>query len=1168
MDASNYQRFKFVDFVTIIARSTKSSLIVRASVGIANPVDYDQRLRDSTSNAMDETTLSQLHRVEFDYRRPSEFEVFRRQTFLRRRIGQFLSCRYLALHWALFLPLVPSLIGRAGEITTSESPSPLSPDLIFQKEIRPLLADRCFRCHGPDSEQRQADLRLDIRDSAIDERSGRAAIVPSRPEQSEILRRLTSDDPEIQMPPPGQGDRWTSQQVDRLRQWIASGAAFDKYWSFRPPVRHRRPTIRQTPWPQQRLDEWILARLQVQKLIPSGHATRATLVRRLSLDLTGLPPDQTAFEFDQAESESDQYERLIDRLLASPRYGERMATFWLDAARYADTNGYFVDGERAMWRWRDNLIQSFNRDQPLDEFTVEQLAGDLLPQATIDQQIASGFHRNHMTTNETGVIDEEYRISYVMDRLETTGTVWLGLTLNCARCHSHKFDPITQHEYYQLLSFFNQVDEHGDVQSSSNSSPQVPTPTFEQVLQEQHLQRLLLDSEKQWKLVEPAVNTALVEWLSTLPHSQQHAQEHSQPLVSAAEQLARFTFDNDDDQTLVEVSGAARPAEIAAGVLGKAIRLDGYSHFAAPEATKLDFERTHSFTLGVWVKPASGNAGCIVSKMDDEQFLRGYDLIIEKSKAVIHLNHRAESVAIRVRSRRNITPQEWQHLVVTYDGSSRASGVELYINGEPEPVIAEIDRLDASIRNDQPFRIGRRRDSLGFSGAIDEVVIYDRSLSAADIASWFAAEDLRSIVALKVEDRSVLQQQRILQRFLSQSGKSWSSDYRQYLDAQSALQALRQQIPTTMVMQERPDRRPTFVLRRGQYDQPGDRVETGFPTIFDDPFATRAKASDSLNRLDLARWIVDRQNPLTARVLVNRIWAQFFGAGIVKSTNDFGVQGEWPSHWELLDELALDFQESGWDQKRLIRHLVTSSTYRQASETTAFSRGLDPENRLLARGPRFRLDAEAIRDQALAVSGLLDRTIGGPSVKPYQPPGLWEAVSYNGEQSYVQDHGSSLYRRSLYTFLKRQSPPPSFLTWDGPTRETCAVQRQLTNTPLQALVLTNDTTYVEAARVWAGNLLLQSRVAADGPDIDERIRRALRQLLGRDADQEELVLLGKLYADQLAEFRNRAGSAARLLKVGEFPATQAAAQLEPESWAAFTMVLQVILNLDEAITKE
>ncbi|MEX1231546.1 MAG: DUF1553 domain-containing protein [Planctomycetaceae bacterium] len=1076
---------------------------------------------------------------------------------------------------AIFLAL--ACVGHVLLVAASPAFADDSP-IHFNRDIRPILADRCFQCHGPDGTQRQADLRLDLRDAAIADRDGTQAIAPGDPDHSEILARITSDDPDVKMPPPELGKPLTPGEIEKLRRWIADGAEFEPFWSFIPPQLHSAPELKNADWIRQPLDRWVLARLEAEGLTPSPEASREMLIRRVTLDITGLPPTETELDEFLANDAPDAYERLVDRLLASPEFGERMTQFWLDAARYADTNGYFTDNERTMWRWREGVIAAFNENQPFDQFTIEQLAGDLLLEPTTAQLIASGFNRNHMTNNETGIIEEEFRISYVMDRMETTGTVWLGLTFNCARCHTHKFDPIEHREYYQMLAFFNQGPETGIIGAEGNSVPLISTPTE---YQQARLQQLKAEKEQaaaQWSAIETEVRSAVNDWMATA--------ESQLPTAPTENLLARFSFEEDlpTDASAVAtaspVDGAATasndppPQLIAAGqkgsvtygeaIQGRGARFDTYGHCEATDTERFDFERTDAFSFGGWIMPGSASAGCVISKMDDDQFFRGFDLIIEKGKAAFHLNHRAESDAIQVKTGVPIAINQWQHIVVTYDGSQQAAGVRMYLNGEPIPTLIQFDRLQNSIRNNEPFRVGRRSDSLAFSGMIDEVCLFDRELSPDEIANWAASEELHAILARKADERSQHQNDRLLQYFLRSSSAEWRETYQRFTATNAEHQDLEKNLPTTMIMKDQEEFRQTFILSRGQYDEPTDLVEPGVPAVlapFTPPTADNGEAKPA-DRLALAKWLVSSEQTLTPRVIINRYWQQLFGTGIVKSVNDFGVQGEWPSHLELLDELSVEFVESGWDVKRLYRTILTSATYRQSSHVTPNLQQRDPENRLLARGPRFRLDAEAVRDQALAASGLLVRRPGGESVKPYQPDGLWEAVSYNGDQSYNQDHGDDLYRRSMYTFWKRQSPPPSILAWDGPTRETCVVLRSRTNTPLQALVLSNDVTYVEAARVWAGRLMSSQADASPREWID----RAFRQMTCRHPDDVERDLLVSLYEEQLAEFEAHPEEVDRLLAVGEYQFGKT--EIDRFPWAALTTVMQVILNLDETVTKE
>jgi hypothetical protein len=778
------------------------------------------------------------------------------------------------------------------------------PAIDFSRQIRPILSENCFLCHGPDAKERKAKLRLDTKENAFGPlRSGGRAIVPGQPDKSVLVERILAQDPEECMPPPRSGKKLSDSQRELLRKWIEQGAPWSEHWAFVTPQRPVLPNVPKKDWGRNAVDYFILARLEKEHLTPSPEADPTTLIRRVTLDLTGLPPTLAEIDAFLADNGPTAYEKVVDRLLYSPHYGERLAVDWLDAARFADTHGYHIDSGRDMTRWRDYVINSFNANLPFDRFTVEQLAGDLLPDATTTQKVASGFNRNHMINFEGGAIPEEYHNAYIVDRVNTTATVWLGLTIGCAQCHDHKYDPISQREYYQFYAFFHNVPENG---------------------------------------------------------------------------------------------------------------LDG----------------------------AQGNAAPLLKEPDPT-----------RTKA-----------------------------------------------------LAELDQ---------------------------EMKALEAKLSNAEQASR---------AAVKAEIAKMRQ----------------------------ARTSLEKQIPSTMVMQEMPKPRDTYVLVRGQYDKKGEKVIAAAPAALT-PLAKDAPG----NRLGLARWLVDGNHPLTARVIVNRYWQMFFGSGLVKTAEDFGSQGEQPSHPELLDWLAVEFMTptpaplgSGatqdWSVRDLVRLIVTSATYRQSAKVAPDLRARDPENRLLARGPRFRLQAEFIRDQALAISGLLNRAIGGASVSPYQPPGLWQELASRGDsknwsaQFFVQSHGKDLYRRSMYTFWKRTSPPPHMVTFDAPDREVCSVRRSRTNTPLQALVLMNDPTYVEASRQLAERLLREAATT------EARLTRAFRLATARHPSAKEIDILRQVLAKQLAKFQDDEKAALQLLSVGEAARDK---RFAPAELAAWTMVASVILNLDETVTR-
>ena len=1011
----------------------------------------------------------------------------------------------------------------------------------FDRDIKPLLADRCFACHGFDANARKAGLRLDVKEGATARLpSGRVAVVPGNPEASELMRRVASG----AMPPPSLGKRLSAEQVDLLRRWIAQGAPYGQHWAFVPPKRPSIPRVRRTGWVRNPIDAFILARLEQEGLTPNPEADRATLIRRVSLDLTGLPPTPEEVDAFLRDPSPDAYEKVVDRLLASPHFGERMAVQWLDLARYADTHGYHIDSHRDMWRWREWVIEAFNRNLPYDQFLIEQLAGDLLPNPTLDQRIATGFNRNHPINFEGGAIPEEYQTAYVLDRVDTTATVFMALTMRCGQCHDHKYDPLTQREFYQFYAFFNNIAEEGLDGRNGNAAPFIKAPRPEQEAQLAAYRREIEEREGTLRQLTDAAGPAAREWAI-------HGLAAIDRLAVAREGLVRHIgFDDDADPG--PVSGRSARAE---GIFRQAFDFDGNTSVDLGDLG--DFERTDAFSYGAWIYPTTRDAMTVVSRMDDEAGFRGWDLYLAEGKVYVHLISRWEGNAIRVITRRALEPNRWYHVFVTYDGSSKAAGVRVYVDGKPEAVDVTHDRLQGSIRTSRPLRIGRRHPAAPFRGRIDEVRIYARQLSAQEVEQLAGLDRARQVAATPAGSRTAEQQRQLVQFYLENFDPTYRRVSAELAEWRRKYQELDAAIPTTMVMQERETPRPTHILIRGQYDQKGERVEPGTPACLP-PFPAGAPR----NRLGLAQWLVQPDHPLTARVAVNRLWQMLFGVGIVRTSEDFGTQGERPSHPELLDWLATEFVRTGWDVKGMLRLIVTSATYRQSSQVTALHRERDPENRLLARAPRIRLAAEFLRDQALAVSGLLVRKLGGPSVKPYQPPGLWEELAFGGgytAQKYEQDHGEALYRRSLYIFWKRTCPPPAMQAFDAPEREFCLVRRSATNTPLQALVLMNDITYVEAARKLAERILKEG-----GASPRDCLRFAYRVTLAREPTEQEIRTLVRTLNRQRERYRTDRSAAEKLLSVGESPRDPA---IDAAELAAWTGVASVLLNLDEFITR-
>ncbi|MBI3858230.1 MAG: DUF1553 domain-containing protein, partial [Planctomycetes bacterium] len=944
----------------------------------------------------------------------------------------------------------------------------------------------------------------------------------------ELIRRLTATDDD-RMPPAKSKRKLSPAQIALVRRWIAEGAPWGTHWALVPPKPPPAPETKNRRWRRNAIDDFVLVRLEREGLEPSPEADKATLLRRVTLDLTGLPPTPEEADAFAADAAPDAYERVVDRLLASPRYGERMAIRWLDAARYADTSGYQNDGPRDMWRWRDWVIDAFNSNMPFDRFSVEQLAGDLLPGATLDQRIATGFNRNHRGNSEGGIIPEEYQVEYVVDRVDTTATVWLGITLGCARCHDHKYDPFTQEEFYRLFAYFNTIPEQGRAVKAGNSPPFIQAPTPEQFAERK---RLDAELQKARELLLRQVRTFgahLSAWESSVKP------DEVAPWTPTDGLSARFELDGD----AAPAKAAGGPPEYVEGRAGRAASFDGTRHFEAAEVGKFGY--FDKFTLAAWVRDGSGT---LLSRMDEVGREDGYQVHLEKSRIQVNLVKRWLDDAIRVETERALEPG-WHHVAVTYDGSRAAAGLTVYVDGKPERLKVHLDFLNQSFASEHPFRIGAGREP--FRGTIDEVRVYSRNLTPEEIGWIAATDDIGELLKRPGAERSRAEEGKVAACFLERFAPKEFRDARRNVVALSRKkQAFEESLPTVMVMEEMASPRDTHVLIRGEYNRPGKPVAPGVPSALH-PLPPGAPP----NRLALARWIVDPANPLTARVVVNRWWQMYFGAGIVRTVEDFGVQGERPGHPELLDWLAAEFLRSGWNVKQLQKTIVTSAAYRQSSRLTPALRERDPDNRLLARGPRFRLPAEMVRDQALAASGLLVERLGGPSVKPYQPEGLWKEIATDTQ--YEPSRGADLYRRSLYTYWKRTVVPPTMSTFDAPGREACTVRETRTNTPLQALALMNDVTYVEAARVLAARMM------------KEGIPGGFRRVLARPPSAAEEEILRRALGSNLEAFRRNPEAARKLVSTGDSKPDPA---LDVAELAAMTTVASLILNLDEAVTKE
>jgi uncharacterized protein DUF1553/uncharacterized protein DUF1549/concanavalin A-like lectin/glucanase superfamily protein/cytochrome c len=990
----------------------------------------------------------------------------------------------------------------------------------FNRDIRPIFSDKCYTCHGPGVANRQTKLRFDTESSAKQDLGGHFAIVPGDPEKSVIIRRITAAEPAMRMPPVWSAYKLNDHEIDLIQRWIRQGAVWEKHWSFNPPKRRQVPEVKQPNWPRNPIDNFVLAHLEHEGLSPSPEADRERLIRRVTLDLTGLPPTPAEIDAFLNDTSPGAYETVVDRLLASPRYGERMAVRWLDAARYADTNGYQTDGERSMWRWRDWVIDAFNRNMRFDRFTVEQIAGDMLPNATLDQKIATGFNRNHRGNGEGGIIPEEYAAEYVVDRVDTTATVWMGLTLGCARCHDHKYDPFTQKEFYQVFAYFNNVPEKGKAWKYGNSPPVVQAPTPEQQAERGALEARLAAAESEFAKLKPELTSAQSEWEKSGARSAPVDWTIKQDMVAQRRLVGSMSFDGKRSVDVGDVAG---------------------------------FGFYDKFTLSAWVRPAA-LTGAIITRAEDVPEGEGYGLYLKDGRLQVNLVKRWLDDALRVETDRALELNQWRHVLMTYDGSRTADGVKIYIDGEPQKLKINLDDLNQSFETSQPLRIGAGGGSENrFQGQLHDARVYKVALTPGEAAIAATDTPIPAIAQIPAERRTRAQSDKIALYFLERDAPP------QMQAAWKRLTALRDQrqqfietLPTVMVMQERPTPRDTFVLLRGAYDRPGEKVTPGVPAVLP-PLPPGCPN----NRLGFAKWLVDPSNPLTARVIVNRFWQMYFGVGLVKTVEDFGSQGEWPANLELLDWLATEFIRAGWDVKAMQKMIVMSGTYRQSSRVTPELLQRDPENRLMARGPRVRLSAEMIRDQALAVSGLLVEKIGGPSVKPYQPAGLWKEL---GGEDYKQDTGEGLYRRSLYTFWKRAVPPPSMMNFDAAGREACTVRENRTNTPLQALDLMNDPAFVEASRGLGERMMREG-----GATTESYISFAFRLATARRPRVPELAILLDSFHRSLDRFRTDPPAAIKLVSQGNHHHDEA---LDASSLAAYTTVASLILNLDEVVTKE
>ncbi|MEM9942124.1 MAG: DUF1553 domain-containing protein [Planctomycetota bacterium] len=1078
------------------------------------------------------------------------------------------STRKATFNAFLFL----SLIFASGDSSSAQNTTKIDGDY-YRKIIRPILSDKCYTCHGPDEQTREGGFRFDQRDSAFAiADSGATPIAPGSIEKSELLHRIFAKEGDwSKMPPDDQEKQLTLEEKEHLNRWIRGGAPWRNHWAFewiqRPPVPKSDELIQEFElpenWQNNPIDSFVLRSIKAQSLTPSPPADKPTLIRRLSFDLTGLPPSPSEVKAFLADDSENAYEKVVDRLLNSVHYGEHMASYWLDAARFADTNGYQNDFGRNMWPWRDWVIEAFNNNQPFDQFTIEQLAGDMLPDPTLQQRIATGFNRNNRTVTEGGSIEQEWHVENVIDRVETVSTTFLGLTMGCARCHDHKYDPISQKEFYEFFAYFNSSRDKGFYQERrGNVGPVASVPSALDAQKIEDLESRIETLERNLVKLKDSRPTRIEKWESEF--------RNSPPLIPTndmedftAECLAFCKSENPSDVTRRMVRNQTVKNRLIDSCFPDstlencrpALTFADNDKFPLTLDTDFEFAAQQPFSVTLWVRPKKH--GAILSRMDAGNDYRGFDILLtDRGEVNVHLIHQWPVNALKVTTKSTVPIDRWCQIGVVYDGSQKARGLQIYINGLEVSHEVNNDNLNGSTITRHPFWIGRRSYAPSSTGRLTDLRLFDFGLTSADVG-FLIETQLRNLVAIGPQQRTKEQANLLSHLFATRISPEESEMRRRIADTQRRLKTVKSEIPTTMVMEELETPRPTFLLNRGLYDQPdkSELLSPGLPA-----FLPNTESDYPPNRLGLAQWIVDSENPLTARVTVNRFWQNYFGVGLLDTPENFGVQSPLPSHPELLDWLATEFMQTGWDVKAFQKLIVMSQTYQQSSKVTQQMLDEDPKNRWLARGSRFRLSSEAIRDNALAVSGLLTPKIGGPSVKPYQPEGLWQELAGGaGEKPYVQATDGDLYRRSLYIYRKRTVPHPTMSTFDAGSREVCQVARQRTNTPLQALALLNDVTYVEAARALADKVMQQEK------DTASQIKLAFLRTVARNPNKMEQDILVNAYQRNLKRFQVRQNNANELLSYGELKKLET---IDNSKLAAMTIVCSTILNLDEAVTKE
>jgi hypothetical protein len=1036
----------------------------------------------------------------------------------------------------------------------------LPDELDYNIHVKPILSDKCFSCHGPDQAKQKAGLRLDVASFAFDdlpESPGKVAIDPGDLNGSELFHRILSDDPDYKMPNKKSNLSLSAKEKAILIKWIKDGAEYKPHWAFVNPKKPEVPKVKHEKWIVNPIDNFIVQKLELEKLKPSVQAKKEFLLRRLSLDLTGLPPSLNEIDAFLKDNSPDSYEKQVDRLLRSPHYGEKMALNWLDLARFSDSHGYTVDRLIDMSPYRDWVIKSFNQNLPYDKFIQWQLAGDLMPNSNKEMLIATAFNRIHQQNMEGGIIEEEFQTEYVIDRVNTAGVAIMGIPLGCARCHDHKYDPISQKNYYELYGFFNKVKEAGQISwDDAMPSPTILLPTTQQEKILNYLNKSILIQEKNLSKKKSDSRIAFQNWIKN--HNYKILENETIPKQGL---LAHYNFSNNSLKSVypnnnvntLKSSSSDKPI-FSKRDNGKALVLNGDQWYDLNQVGVFRKSDPFSINISVFI-PKDFKEGVIFHKCVAERLynFRGYHLYLKDDRFTVNMSHAAPSNAISRISSNPVIREQWVQLTMTYDGSSRANGLKLFVNGSEQKLITTMDQLTKDILMNskvQPgLQIGAWDRGLGFKGGqVDDILVYNRELTDYEVkiignrASWKSVVQ-KDPTRLNSSDLSLLNKY-----YTSVIDPAVKLETKKLQSIRTALADSVNKIRELMVMQDSPEPKKTFILNRGNYDSPGEEVFPNTPNSIL-PFPENLPK----NRYGLALWLTDDKHPLTARVAVNRFWQNFFGTGLVKTSEDFGNQGELPSHPELLDWLAVSFKNSGWNTKKLCKLIVMSASYRQDSKASPDSKVSDPENRFLSHGPSKRMEAEMIRDNALMASGLLNNKIGGKSIKPYQPDGLWEI----NNTSYKADTGDVVYRRSLYVLVKRTVPNPTLNTFDATERSYCVVRRQSTNTPLQALVLLNDPTFVEASKVLGQEM-------ASNKDETKSIIAVYRKLTGIQPSNSELKLLQKLRNEELKKFRADINRTKGWLSAGQFKVNK---NLEPALVAANSVLASVILNSDAALTK-